>query len=350
MEIRLQPGAGIGPATGVTAQPAAPPAARTSPAAVRAPAAGPLAAAAPVRAAPSALPPELGLRITRAQLTVSFLQTLESSLNRLVSSAQEAAQRPSEPARLHLAHDLEATAALWSTRRASTLGSLDERLGWSAEQPARCHFRIRGISPESLAAQAPGDRELLSFSILGCERLHGALMVDSKRSPAATLRRLEEALAPLGLNLARESATDIVLTTEESRWGLLTDRLVVRGAGHRFPAGQFTRPRLDPLPSAVNPAGWTAEDPRGVQAAATLASAQVTMARTRVTQSLLDVGHELNGPDQAQTESAAAMRDFAQSFAASGAAPDYRWTLQLIPATAGLDRERALGLLDGGRT
>ncbi|HEX3141315.1 MAG TPA: hypothetical protein VHQ87_14740 [Rhizobacter sp.] len=294
---------------------------------------------------------DTGTQVGRAQMGSAYLERLDAELLDVKASVARVRLAPSAEATARANRDIDRVQATWAQRHAATQGSLDERLAWSAEQPARRQFRLRGVSAEALEARSPNDTELLSFSIVGGERMHGALMVEPGRERGATVRRLEMALSPLGVSVDRAEGADLVLSVAETHWSTLGERLVVRGGGSRFPAGQFAHPRIEALPAALAPQAWSVIDGEQQQRTAQAVDGaldQVTLARTRISLSLAELGRGLDAhqPAPALAEQVSAFAEsFANSFAA-GATPHFERLAQLAPAAGGITRERVSALLD----
>lgn len=283
-------------------------------------------------------------------MSCAYLERLDAELLDLKASLARARQAPSPESTGRAHRDIERVQSTWAQRSTATQGSLDDRLAWSPESPARRQFRLRGVSTEALEARGPNDTELLSFSLVGGDRAHGALMVEPGRERGATVRRLEMALAPLGVTMARADGSDLVFSTEESNWPAITERLLVRGNGTRFPAGQFAHPRIEPLPPALAPQGWSLIDAEQQQRTAHAVDEtldQVTLARSRISQSLADLGRGIVS-DQPTAAVAEQMSAFAASFADSfsSATPPFERLTQLAPAAGRITRDRVNALLD----
>lgn len=238
---------------------------------------------------------------------------------------------------------LDAAQALWSERHARTLGSLDETLAWSASAPARRRFVLGGWNAASLQATHGSDRELIAFCLIGQDHEHGAWLADALRSSHASRFALACALAPLGVQLDEVSEARIVVSVDERRAAQVAQRLMVRGGGRRFPAGQWQAPRLAPGPQAVllpvqaHGAGLAGLD------------AELPALRERLAQTQLQIAQFQRQAGASLALDAAPplarLQDFAQRFAAAADAPAYDWVQAVAPAVRALARSRVARLL-----
>ena len=286
---------------------------------------------------------EFNLQTSRAQLALQFAADWGELLQQLQRLAQRQASLPSAAAQARSQAALDAVQALWAQRHGLTLGSLDERLHWSASQPARSYWRLGGWNAASLQAQAANDRELVAFCLLGQEHEHGSWQADAQRGSAASRFALACALAPLGLQLDQVSAEHIVISTDERRAALVRQRLMARGAGRRFPAGQWQMPLLAPGPQTVALPPHTLED--GLAAllqTLPLLRQRLAQLQAQLTQFLQEARASLEGrpPDALER-----FQTFTQQFAQAGGMPAYDWVLAVVPAVRALARNRVARLL-----
>lgn len=286
---------------------------------------------------------EFNLQTSRAQLAQQFLGAWGELLETLARLAQRQARLPSDAAKARTQAALDAAQALWSERHARTLGSLDETLAWSASAPARRRFVLGGWNAASLQATHGSDRELIAFCLIGQDHEHGAWLADALRSSHASRFALACALAPLGVQLDEVSEARIVVSVDERRAAQVAQRLMVRGGGRRFPAGQWQAPRLAPGPQAVllpvqaHGAGLAGLD------------AELPALRERLAQTQLQIAQFQRQAGASLALDAAPplarLQDFAQRFAAAADAPAYDWVQAVAPAVRALARSRVARLL-----
>lgn len=286
---------------------------------------------------------EFNLQASRAQLALQFVQAWGELLQTLTRLAQRQASLPSAAAQARTQAALDAVLALWAQRHAQTLGSLDDSLHWSAVQPARTRWVLGGWNAASLQAAAANDRELVAFCLMGQDHEHGAWRADAQRSSAASRFALACALAPLGLQLDEVDEARIVVSTDERRAAHVTQRLMARGGGRRFPAGQWQAPLLGPGPQAV--ALPALADEAGLAALAQALPAlreRLAHVQTVLAQFQQGARASLEGGAPAPL---ARVEEFAQRFADAGQLPAYDWVLAVVPAVRALARSRVAQLL-----
>ncbi|WP_459624923.1 hypothetical protein, partial [Burkholderia sp. 3C] len=237
---------------------------------------------------------ELNVAVTGAQRAAGFLDTARTRLGELKATlAASAAGRPLPDGMLDAS--LARVRAQWNARPAVTGGALDASLAFHAAGDARQSFRLRALDAETLSA---GGTEMLTFHPNGLgkacasvtfddEALAGDGLVDDEVAGGATLstavragngpevarqpaaqrahdaiaRRLDRALAPVGIRVACDDANGLTFTTPESNWPAVRDRMMIQGGGKRFPGGRPSRAQADALPAGVDPASWRVDGP-----------------------------------------------------------------------------------------
>lgn len=285
---------------------------------------------------------EFNAQVSRAQMTLQFLQRLEPLLAALQTMArrQQLWPAPAAQARLDLA--LEQLQTHWARRYPDTLGSLDECLQWSPWQRARRRFELAGWNAATLNASQPRDRELVSFSLL--DQAHGAWLAEYGRSPNASRYALAAALAPLQIQLHADPQS-LPMSVDERLWPRVLERLVVKGNGQRFPAGQWASPQLLANPQAVQIAAWAAKEPQDIEALMNLAHA--------ASQQVAEVCRQLQDFQQEAAYSIASEEGahwaqiiaWSQAFADAGQQPNYQWIQAVVPAVRAISRRRVVRLL-----
>lgn len=303
-------------------------------------------ASAPLRpAGPNApaLPPQLNQQISRGQMAMRYLSTLDSQLTALKRdiSAQLGLPTPDK----QLASQIAALGQTWQQRASASQGSLDAQLNFNALGDSRQTFQIQGLDNRSLQRS---DKETLSFTVgsgLATGRIVTAVLEADQ--PAETrLRILDQALAVADVRVSRNALGEPVLSTPESNWPALQDSLGVRGGGIRFPAKQFHRVRIEPEAPAIRPETWSVADSTDLR----LTLQQVLQAQAAIHRSQAQVGRTLSqlsdamgkqppkmSPEQAQA--------FARDFQRIGEQPTYLLVGAVAPAVVGVSRQRVDRLL-----
>lgn len=287
---------------------------------------------------------EFNVQVSKAQMTLAFLDALDSSLAALEKTVQHQLQLPSAAGHGRTAKALQATQQLWQQRYAQTLGSLDECLAWSPMHRARKQFTLSGWTQDTLRAAVAGDKELVGFCLMGQDSAHGAWQAQAGRSDAASHYALAVALSPLQIQLSNQTGA-LQCSVDERLWPVLLERFMVKGNGRRFPAGQWVAPPLQTTAQAVALAHWSAADTASTQALYTAVQAlraRLQPARQKVAQFWEHAGHSLQ-PEGAQRLQQ--MQAFAQAFSDAGQAPAYDWVLAVVPAVRAVARRRVARLL-----
>lgn len=235
---------------------------------------------------------ELNVAVTGAQRAAGFLDTARTRLGELKGAlAASAASRPLPDGMLDAS--LARVRSQWNARPAAAGGALDASLAFRAAGDARQTFRLRALD---IATLSSGGAETLTFHPNGLgkacasvtfDEAEAAVAVgefvddaaagdaasggwapsDAARSGAgseaaerqahgALSRRLDRALAPIGIRVACDDANGLTFTTLESNWPAVRDRMMIQGGGKRFPGGRPSRAQADALPAGIDPASW----------------------------------------------------------------------------------------------
>lgn len=330
-----------------------------APAAPRA-AAG-LADAATARAAPARPALTRGLKdfdlsrqssVAGAQLSGVYLDRLQQGLQALrqhyTAQLGADAEQPtvSAPAADALRAGLKAT---WSQRARATGGALDAQLRIGEPGQARQDFHIRGLSRHALAS---GSREVLTV-VTGNAPAPLTATLDPELGTQANLRRLDQALAPVGMRVRADATGEPVFSVPEAEWPRFHDRVLIKGEGRRFPDGQAQAVRTPALPSALGEAVFDA--PGGEPASLREALGRVTVGINAVTgaqqraQALLVEQHQglqyagqVQGTVKTTPERA---RTLADGFALRLRDAGFARYEAVAPTVAGISRERVRSLL-----
>ncbi|WP_052736384.1 hypothetical protein [Aquincola tertiaricarbonis] len=307
----------------------------------------------PLRVARQDWNPDRNQQTADAQRTLEYLERMSTQLQQLKNtlSAQLVSQRAAAAGHSGVQQNAASNGAaaeqqlqslddLWRQREMMTGGSLDSQLRFIAEGTARRRFSIRGLDTAALAG---GERETLSFSV-GQGR-SGPVTVTLE--PGATLqdnvKKLDRALAPLGIGVGLNGAGDTVFSVPESQWAQVRDALAIKGGGIRLPGGQAHRARTEVQEEAITPTGWSTGDATALRN--TLQ--EVTQALEHVRRVAQQVRETLERAKQAtaQAADAAWASAFAAEFGERAQAPDYEVYAAIAPALVSVNRSRVVSLL-----
>lgn len=287
--------------------------------------------------------------VAGAQLSGVFLDRLQQGLQAL--RQQYTAQLGVDPslpvASAPAADTLRAgLKALWAQRPRATAGALDAQLRIGEPGQARQDFRLRGLSQATLTS---GTREVLTV-VTGNAPAPLTATIDPELPASANLRRLDQALAPVGIRVRADAAGEPVLSVPEAEWPRFQDRILVKGEGRRFPDGQAQPVRTPALPSALGEAVFEAPlaEPASLREAlgrVTVGIAAVAGAQQRA-QALLVEQHQGLGPARgAPATTPERARALAEGFAQRLNEAGYARFDAVAPTVAGISRERVRSLL-----
>jgi hypothetical protein len=279
------------------------------------------------------------------------------SLNRQVAGAQQALQFLTEAdMQLRaLRRDLHAGDAsdaiekfnqLWQQRAATSGGTLDGNLKFSATGQARQEFAVRGLTFETLLK---GDTETLSFALGRWSRQSTSVTIDPQQSPSAIVAALDRALAPMGVRATRDTRGELAFSVSEGSWPRVRDSLAIRGDGRRFPTGQFNQVRVVPAEQAIQPSKWSTADARSTRR--TLQ--EITQAQQLIRRSYATVRTVLQQASQdieshavvEVREAGARLQNFAEQYADTLARGDAAAVAAAVPAIAGISKRSVAALL-----
>jgi hypothetical protein len=156
----------------------------------------------------------------------------------------------------------------------------------------------------------------------------------------------DQALAPAQVRVSAGDDGALVFSTSEKNWPGVRDQIAMQGNGIRFPAGQLTRVKADPVAPAIQPEQWGSANVEALRA--TLH--QVVQALAHIEQALSQVNLALNNAnlqvDSMQPDvTAVGIDQAAQNFVSTAKEPNYQSLLTLTSALVGMSRERVISLL-----
>jgi hypothetical protein len=299
----------------------------------------------------------LNERISGAQLALEFLdrlgaqlQTVRAGISRHLAQVRGAA-KPSAGAADPDGVDalIQEVNACWSQRQVVTAGTLNCRLEYSPSGEARQNFTARGLEFGSLRANR--STEILNFSVGGRGHRSGSsVTVEPGLSNAAFVQRFDRALAPSGVRAAQSAAGALTFSVPEAAWLGVRDTFTIMGEGRRFSTGRFNRVHITPEASILQPEEWGSVDTAALRATrqeAFKAQGVVRQAREIVARGLADAGAYL-GAEVAASGTAEALwcAEFIAAFAGSAGRPDFQSVASFAPALTGLNRHRAMTVLE----
>ncbi|KQP37157.1 hypothetical protein [Pseudorhodoferax sp. Leaf274] len=322
------------------------------------PRAGEAQAAAPAPA-PSALPvvhaglrgldAQRNTRVAGAQQALDYLDRLAPRLRNLQTDLGRAAAGQPVPAE-RLESQRTRLDQLWTERSTAAGTALDPQLHYSADQPARRSFTVRGLD------QPPQARETLTLAVglPSAARPGVRVLLDPEATPQARADGFAQALAPLGLQAEADAAGGLRFSVAEPRWPQVRDGLALQGEGRQFAAGRLHRVAADPQPDVLTPRQWSLQDEGGARQALQ----QVGTALQR-TEAARDGVRAVLDDDRAALAGAGPARDadwaarFGDAFAAqlrgeTATRGGYGMQASLGAALWGLGRQRVERLLDAG--
>lgn len=287
--------------------------------------------------------------VAGAQLAGVFLDRLQQGLQALRQhyTAQLGAD-PAQPGVGAAAADVlrAGLKAGWSQRERATAGALDAQLRVGEPGHARQDFRVRGLSRAALSA---GAREVLTM-VTGNAPAPLTATVDPELPVSANLRRLDQALAPVGIRVRADDAGEPVFSVPEAEWPRFQDRILIKGEGRRFPDGQAQPVRTPALPPVLGEAVFEAPgtEPAALREAlgrVTVGIAAVAGAQQRAQALLVEQHQGLVQAGGAAATTPERARALAEGFARRLGEAGYARFEAVAPTVAGISRERVRSLL-----
>ncbi len=287
--------------------------------------------------------------VAGAQLSGVFLDRLQQGLQALRQhyTAQLSADPEQPMASAAGADALRAgLKATWAQRARATAGALDAQLRIGEPGQARQDFRIRGLSQATLTS---GTREVLTV-VTGNAPAPLTATLDPELGTQANLRRLDQALAPVGLRVRADESGEPVFSAPEAEWPRFHDRILIKGEGRRFPDGQAQPVRTPALPAALGEALFEApgHEPASLREAlgrVSVGIAVVQGAQQRAQVALMEQHQALGQAAGATKTSPERARVLAEGFAARLGEAGFARYEAVAPTIAGISRERVRSLL-----
>jgi hypothetical protein len=279
--------------------------------------------------------------ISGAQQAVDFLEQSAAQLRALKTelSAKLVSQQRGEG---QLEARLRQFGATWRNRQQASGGTLDAALNYGPA-PAPQRFTVRGMTLPNLRH---GERETLAISVGGGAQGVRSVMLAPGMNDQQIVGSFDQALAPAKVRVSAGDDGALVFSTSEQNWPGVRDQLAMQGNGIRFPAGQLTRVKADPVAPAIQPEQWGGANVEALRA--TLH--QVVQALAHIEQALSQVNLALN-KTTVQVESMqpgvtlAGIGQAAENFVSTANQPSYQSLLTLSSALVGMSRERVISLL-----
>ncbi|WP_018411145.1 hypothetical protein [Methyloversatilis thermotolerans] len=277
----------------------------------------------------------------RVQLTADYLDQGIGQLKSLKSSLSQ--QIASGVGDVALQRRVDRFAQLWQQRSTQTAGALASDLSFDPSAEAQRQFRIPGMTVQAMQA---GDAESLVFAFSGASRQQPSVVLDEGLDAQEVVRRFDHALAVSGVRADADEDGALVFSVSEAAWPALKDSLAIRGGGMRWPTGQFSRVRPEPVPEAVQPETWavdTVESMRASLQGTVNALKDFSQARRNVDGVLERMNETLSG--KVMESSAERARTFADAFRNMGQSPSYASLGEFSAALSGVRRDRILAVL-----
>lgn len=286
---------------------------------------------------------QLNRQFAGAQQSLAFLDDLAGQLRGLNGELGNrlAVRDPASSDALNAR--LQRLDRTWRDRLAASGGCLNPQLAYSATEPAEQRFTVPGLNLRTLQS---GDKEMLAFAVDGVGPAPATVFVEPGIPDDELVQRFDRALAPARIRVRADEQGSLVFRTPEVVWGAVRDSLAIKGAGIRFPTGQFNRVRVDPEPEALQPQTWTVADVHGLrhtQQQVLRALEAVRHAREDVTRSLAEAGRRLDRMRPADEPVWAA--GFAAQFASLLHESSYEAFASIGASSSGVHRERVQALL-----
>ncbi len=266
-------------------------------------------------------------RLGRLQQGQAWLQKLDGDLRALAAALAGGADDTAVTAKLA---QLQSS---WA-QRGDAGGLVDGQLRVRMQGDTRQQFLLRGLDAAALEDAGNG-RETLTLALPGAQR-RVQVTLDPAAGSAANLQTLQRALAPAGIEVAKQG-DKLLMSVSESRWPALRQGMSLMGEGRRYPSGQLVRAPLEAQGDALRPAQWRTDSATGRQQLMEQlrhAHGQLQRGRQQVDAALDAVAL----PALGDAGEGAQLQAFADGFGREAAT-------ELLPAVQGLGRQRVRQLL-----
>jgi hypothetical protein len=296
----------------------------------------------PQRIAFAAQQGELNRHATAAQRALDFIDDAQAQLKSLKSALSAGlSARVVDPARI--AAQIERFDAHWAARASATGNTIDASLRFDPEGSARQVFAVRALDPAVLRS---GGSETLTFHPQGLGKRAASVSFDAAPLAADALaRRLDRALAPVGVRVELGPGDAMRFSVAEASWPAVRDGMMIEGGGKRFPGGRPGRAAVDAVPGAIEPRAWSVAD-RNAQRA-TLRS--IVQADDRLGDARRSVKEALTRVEQAirgGTSQAGRAGEMSNRFGDAIGKPDsFEAAAKVVSTLKGMNRDRVRALL-----
>ncbi|MEO9455812.1 hypothetical protein [Chromobacterium phragmitis] len=285
---------------------------------------------------------QLNEQLSAAQCALGYVDDMLRQLESFKSSlSQQLAQRRLDSA--DLKQQQGELARSWQRRQADSAGSLDSQLRLSLGAPARQNFTAQGLDLDSLTGGQP---ETLVFALDG-QAAPASVRVGDGISREAALRRLNQALGPLGVRCELDDRGRLGFSCGEQQWDKLRSSLTVRGGGVRFPGGMPQPLPVQAEPPALDVSRWQLDDHAQVRQAlqgAVRSIAQLQQTRAAIALPIAEARQSISQLTRTDEQSWA--DGFVSDFNARlNQTADFNHLQQLVPAVLGISRYRVISLL-----
>lgn len=217
---------------------------------------------------------------------------------------------------------------------------LDAQLRFQDKQPVMRIFSIPGLNLSRQREQSEQVR--IDFPQLGS----AVLSLDSQKSNQALVDQLDRALIPLGIRMQAGEQGELVFRAEEAAYRQMEQQVMVTGQGHRYPAGQPNRIKLQPEPEGVEELAVNLGSPDGIRSSISqlnryLQQVQTSLSETRVYLGAMDQRAQQVTAGKPGSE---VLENQMQQIRHLGE-QDFRSTYQAVSAQANVHRQTVVALL-----
>lgn len=268
--------------------------------------------------------------VARAQQAVEYLQRLEAQLESI--KAELAAKISSRSSSRQLENRTRELTRTLENRTTEGGDGIDADLNFNHGQPADVQFAIQGMDLEALRKQAP---ITLGFSIGAIGGPQMSATIEAGLSDDDIARRLDRALAPMGVRAGVDEKPQLVFRARESKWSGIKDAIAVTGRG-RVDTKAF-EPALAPQDWQMGNVDALRESLREV----VQALARVRRSQAAASAALSAAMARNAQPDMPVSE----LNAVSGNFALSAASHDYASLVEISSALVGVNRDRVQALL-----
>lgn len=218
---------------------------------------------------------------------------------------------------------------------------LDHQLNLRLNQkrPLRRRFRLKSVK---LTSAKPREEHLM----LQLPTREGPVLLSvtlpANEQGTALCQRLNQALQAYGISVS-DDGNECLLHCDEDIWPLVRDGLMLKGQGHRLPAGEARQIKVQEVLHWQDPREWDLSSPQGIQQSQIKVQKSCRKLEVQIRQTREQLAHLGN---VLHTQPAAPEAELLQTVSTQFAQSPFSEQLKALLAQANLGRNQAKDLLN----